>query len=124
MSDLGTRIRRGDTVRVTVGKDKGKEGKVIRSFEPVTNPKKKRPTRLLIEGINIVVKHKRAQPQANVNPAAQREESGRVQVEAPVYASKVQLVCPNCGKLTRIGIKLNEAGERFRACKQCDKSVD
>jgi large subunit ribosomal protein L24 len=124
MSDTGTRIRRGDTVRVTAGKDKGKEGKVIRSFAPVEKSKKKKPSRLLVEGINIIIKHKRAQPQANISPAAQREQSGRIEMEAPIYTSKVAVVCPNCGKATRIGVLTNEAGDRFRACKECGKSID
>jgi large subunit ribosomal protein L24 len=124
MSDTGTRIRRGDTVRVTAGKDKGKEGKVIRSFAPESGPKKKKPSRLLVEGINIIVKHKRAQPQANISPAAQREQSGRIEMEAPIYTSKVAIVCPSCGKPTRIGVQKDEVGDRFRACKECGKSLD
>ena len=124
MSDTGTRIRRGDTVRVTVGKDKGKEGKVIRSFAPDANPKKKKPSRLLVEGINIIIKHKRAQPQANLSPAAQREQSGRIEMEAPIYTSKVSIVCPSCGKSTRIGVLKDESGVRYRACKECGKSLD
>ena len=124
MSDTGTRIRRGDTIRVTAGKDKGKEGKVIRAFPPVIDSKKSKPSRLLVEGINIIVKHKRAQPQANISPAAQAAQSGRIEMEAPLYTSKVALVCPVCGKPTRIAVKADEAGNRFRACKVCGKSVD
>ena len=124
MSDTGTRIRRGDTVRVTAGKDKGKEGKVIRAYPPVTDSKKNRPSRLLVEGINIIVKHKRAQPQANISPAAQKAQSGRIEMEAPLYTSKVALVCPNCGKPTRVAVLSDDAGERYRACKVCGKSVD
>ncbi len=124
MSDTGTRIRRGDTIRVTAGKDKGKEGKVIRAFPPDDSAKKKKPSRLLVEGINIIVKHKRAQPQANISPAAQKAQSGRIEMEAPLYTSKVALVCPQCGKATRIGVLTDESGERYRACKVCGKSVD
>jgi large subunit ribosomal protein L24 len=124
MSDTGTRIRRGDTVRVTAGKDKGKEGKVIRSFPPVTDSKKSKPSRILVEGINIIVKHKRAQPQANISPAAQAAQSGRIELEAPMYSSKVALLCPLCGKPTRIAVKTDENGVRYRACKECGKSVD
>lgn len=124
MSQVGTRIRKGDTVRVISGKDVGKEGKVLRSVSPDPNPKKPRPARLFVEGINIIVKHQRQRPQQNANPAARPHEHGRIEKEAPIYASKVALVCPSCGKPTRIAIKLSEAGERYRACKQCGKQID
>jgi len=124
MSQTGTKIRKGDTVRVLLGKDAGKEGKVLKAIAPDTNPKKKRPSRVVIEGINIVIKHKRRNVQQNVSPSAAQQQSGRIELEAPVYASKVMLVCPQCGKPTRIGIKVNDAGARYRACKQCDKQID
>ena len=124
MSQTGTRIHKGDTVRVIAGKDLGKEGKVLRAIAPDTNPKKPRPSRLLIEGINIIVKHTRPRPQQNASPTARPHEHGRVQKEAPIYASKVMVVCPSCAKATRIAVKTNDAGERFRACKACGKQID
>lgn len=124
MSQTGTRIRRGDTVRVITGKDKGKEGKVLRAIGPIDNPKKPRPARLVVEGINQVTKHQRHQPQQNVSPSAAQQESGRIQLDAPIYASKVMLVCPNCGKPTRIGVSLADDGERYRSCKECEKRID
>jgi large subunit ribosomal protein L24 len=124
MSLTGTRIRKGDTVRVLLGKDKGKEGKVLRAIAPVENPKKKRPARLVVEGINTVIKHQRARPQQNPTASAPRPESGRIEIDAPIYASKVQLVCPNCAKLTRIGTSTTAEGERYRSCKHCDKRID
>jgi large subunit ribosomal protein L24 len=123
MSQSGTRIQRGDTVRVMAGKDLGKEGKVIRAIAPDPNPKKPRPARLVVEGINTVIKHQRPKPQQNVT-AATRLQSGRIEVDAPIYASKVMLVCPNCGKTTRIGVNAIESGERYRSCKQCEKRID
>ena len=124
MSQTGTRIRKGDTVRVVTGKDKGKEGKVLGAIAPDPNPKKPRPSRLLVEGINIIVKHQRPKPQQNVSPSARQQESGRVEREAPIYSSKVMLVCPHCGKSTRIAVKAGDAGGRYRACKECGKQVD
>ena len=124
MAHVGTRIRKGDTVRVTLGKDAGKEGKVLKSIAPDNNPKKPRPSRLVIEGINIIIKHKRRQVQQNVTPSAQQQQSGRIELEAPVFASKVMLVCPQCGKPTRVGVKTNDSGVRYRACKQCGKQID
>jgi large subunit ribosomal protein L24 len=123
MSLTGTRIRKGDTVRILIGKDKGKEGKVTRSIGPVEKPKR-RPARLVVEGINTVIKHIRPRQQQNPAPGAPRPESGRVEIDAPIYASKVQLICPNCAKPTRIGVTTTEAGDRFRSCKQCGKKID
>jgi len=124
MNQTGTRIRKGDTVRVMAGKDKGKEGKVLRSIAPETNPKKPRPSRLVVEGINRIIKHQKPRPQANVHASAQQQQSGRIEMEAPIYSSKVMLICPQCGQPTRIGTGVNEAGHRFRACKKCGKPVD
>ena len=124
MSQTGSRIKRGDTVRVIAGRDKGKEGKVLTSIAPVENPKKPRPARLVVDGINTVTKHQRPRPQQNVSPSAKQQESGRIEMNAPIYASKVMLVCPNCGKATRIGISQTGEGERYRACKQCGKQID
>lgn len=124
MNQTGTRIRKGDTVRVVTGKDKGKEGKVLHAIAPVDNAKKPRPSRLLVEGVNVIVKHKKAQPKANVNAAAATQQSGRIELEAPIYSSKVMLVCPACGQVTRLGTKTSDAGHRYRACKKCGKPVD
>jgi large subunit ribosomal protein L24 len=124
MSQTGTRIRKGDTVRVITGKDKGKEGKVLHAIAPTESTKKPRPSRLLVEGINVIVKHKKAQPKQNVSAAAARQQSGRIELEAPIYSSKVMLVCPACGNMTRVSVKKNEAGHPYRACKKCGKAVD
>jgi large subunit ribosomal protein L24 len=106
------------------GKDVGKEGKVVRAIAPVVNPKKPRPARLVVEGINVVIKHQRPKPQQNVSPAARQQQTGRIELDAPIYASKVMLVCPNCGKPTRVAVQSTEAGERYRSCKKCEKRID
>jgi len=124
MADIGTRIRKGDTVRVIAGKDRGKEGKVITAIAPVENPRKPRPARLFIEGVNIITKHVRRQPQQNASPTSDPTSHGRVQKEAPVYASKVMVICPSCGKPVRIAVKTAENGKRYRACKSCEKAID
>lgn len=125
MSQTGTRIRKGDTVQVITGKDKGKEGKVLHAIAPTDNNAKKiRPSRLLVEGVNVIVKHKKAQPRQNVSASAAQQQSGRIELEAPIYSSKVMLVCPACGKLTRIGVKKTDAGHPYRSCKKCGKPVD
>lgn len=102
------RIRKGDRVKVISGKDKGKEGKVLRCF----------PTRdlLLVEGINMVTKH--------VKPSAKNPQSGIVKQESPVYSSKVQLVCTTCGAATRVGRAFLEDGRKVRFCKKCGEIID
>ena len=124
MAEIGTRIHRGDTVKVTTGKDKGKEGKVLRTISPDPSPRKPRPSRVVVEGLNIIIKHQKPRPQQNVSPSAQQQQSGRIEMEAPIYSSKVMLVCPHCGQPTRIASQTAESGERFRACKKCGKQID
>ncbi len=109
MSRLQTPIRRNDTVVVTTGKDSGKKGRVLKVL-PVKN-------RLIVEGINIIKRHTRPNPQKNI-------KGGIVTREASVHASNVQLVCPECGKMTRIGRKILGDGRKVRICRKCEGVVD
>ena len=95
-------IRKDDKVVVISGKDKGKEGKVL-----VANPK---AGKLVVEGVNVATKHQK--------PRKQGEEGGIIKVETPIYACKVMVVCPKCGKATRVAHKL-EGGKSVRICKKC-----
>ena len=99
-------IRKDDKVVVISGKDKGKEGKVL-----VANPK---AGKLVVEGVNVASKHQK--------PRKQGEEGGIIKVETPIYVSKVQLVCPKCGKATRVGFKV-ENGKKTRVCKKCGAEI-
>ena len=85
-------VKTGDTVVILSGKDKGKQGKVLQ-----VSPKERK---VIVEGLNIATKH--------VKPRRQGEQGGIVEAEAAMYACKVQLVCPKCGKATRIGHKIEE----------------
>lgn len=107
MVTIKFKIRSGDTVRVLRGKDKGKQGKVLSVF-----PKE---SRLVVEGMNIVHKH--------VRPRRSGEKGQRVQVPAPVRISNVQLVCPQCKKGTRIGIR-RVGDQRERICKKCQAVIN
>ena len=109
MSRLATPIRKNDNVVVTTGKDRGKRGRVVR-LVPEKN-------RLIIEGVNIVKRHTKANPQRNI-------KGGVVEREAPLHASNVQLVCPECGKPTRIGRKVLADGRKVRVCRKCEGVVD
>ena len=97
-------VRKDDTVVILSGKDKGKKGKVLE-----TSPKEQK---LIVEGINMVTKH--------VKPRRQGEPGGIVKAEGAFYASKAMLVCPSCGKATRVAHKVLADGTKTRVCKKCN----
>jgi large subunit ribosomal protein L24 len=109
MSRLATPIRKNDNVVVTTGKDRGKRGRVVRVV-PDKN-------RLIVEGVNIIKRHTKPNPQRNI-------KGGVVEREAALHASNVQLVCPECGKPTRIGKKILGDGRKVRVCRKCEGVVD
>jgi large subunit ribosomal protein L24 len=103
-----TPIRKNDTVIVTTGKYNGKRGRVLKVI-PSTN-------RVIVEGVNIIKRHTRANPQRNI-------KGGIVERESALHASNVQLVCPDCGKLTRIGHQMR-GDRKVRVCRKCEGVVD
>ena len=109
MSRLATPIRKNDNVVVTTGKDRGKRGRVVR-LVPEKN-------RLVVEGVNMMKRHTRPNPQKNV-------KGGVVEREASLHASNVQIVCPECGKPTRIGKKILDDGRKVRVCRKCEGVLD
>ena len=102
-------IAKNDTVEVIGGDDKGKRGKILKTF-PERN-------RVIVEKVNFIKRHTRPNPQRNV-------KGGIVEREASLAVSNVQLVCPECGVATRVGRRLLEDGRRVRVCKKCDGVVD
>ena len=100
------KIKTGDNVIVLSGKHKGKTGKVLRA-----DPKGQK---VIVEGVNVATKHQR--------PRKQGEEGGIIKIETPIYASKLQVVCPKCGKATRVGHKI-ENGTKSRVCKKCGANL-
>ena len=109
MSRLATPIRKNDNVIVTTGKDRGKRGRVLRVV-PDKN-------RLVVEGVNMMKRHTKPNPQRQV-------KGGVVEREASLHASNVQLVCPECGKPTRLGRKILGDGRKVRVCRKCEGVVD
>ena len=99
---MAMNIKKGDTIVVLSGNDKGKQGKVLGTVPS--------EAKVVVEGINMVTCH--------VKPRKQGETGGIVQREAAMYASKVQVVCPKCNKGTRIAHKI-ENGKKPRVCKHC-----
>ena len=104
----GLNVKKGDTVKVIAGKDKGKEGEVIRAL-----PAK---GRVVVEKVNIV---KKAQRPTQSNP-----QGGIMSKEAPINVSNVMLVCPSCKAATRVGHRFKEDGKKVRVCKKCGKDID
>ena len=112
-TDMGLKIRKGDQVMVLAGKDKGHSGKVIRTL-PKENA-------VIVEGINIVTRHQKPRQTTRATPGTQ---TGRIQKPAPLAAAKVMLVCPHCGKPSRIGSAIGNEGRRVRTCKRCGEQVE
>ncbi len=99
---MAMNVKKGDTVVVLSGKDKGKQGKVLGTVPS--------EDKVVVEGVNMVTCH--------VKPRRQGETGGIVKREAALYASKVQVVCPKCKKGTRVAHKI-ENGKKTRVCKHC-----
>jgi large subunit ribosomal protein L24 len=99
-------IKKDDKVIVLSGKDKGKQGEVL-----VADPK---AGKVIVKGINVATKHQK--------PQKQGQEGGIIKVETPIYASKVQLVCPKCGKGTCVAHKITD-GKKVRVCKKCGAEI-
>ena len=99
-------VRKDDKVVVLSGRDKGQEGKVRAAM-----PKE---DKVIVEGVSVASKH--------VKPKKQGEQGGIIKVETPIYASKVMVVCPKCGKPTRVAHKI-EGDKKVRACKKCGAAL-
>ena len=97
------KVKKGDTVQIISGKDRGKRGKILQTV----------PTdgKVIIEGINIATKHRK--------PRSARDQGGIVKQEMPLDASKVMVICPKCHVPTRIAKKVADSGEKTRVCKHC-----
>lgn len=99
------KILKGDKVKVLIGKDKGREGQVVKSL-PKTN-------KVVVKDINIFKKHLKA---------TKDRKGGIIEKERPLLVSKVALICPQCNKTTRVGYQIDKSGEKYRVCKKC-KSI-
>jgi len=100
-------VKKGDKVLVITGKDKGKIADVV-EVSPKTH-------KVLVDGINVVTKHQK--------PRTQQDKGGIVKKSAPIDASNVMVVCPVCGKATRVAHSEIE-GKKVRSCKKCKGSLD
>lgn len=101
-------VKKGDTVTVISGKDRGKKGKVL-SVDRAKG-------RVIVEGVNIVHRH--------TKPTQQAPQGGIIENEGSVHVSNVQIVCPRCNDATRTGKRLLDDGKKVRYCKSCGEVVD
>ena len=102
------KLRKGDMVKVLRGVSRGKTGKILRIF-PFDE-------RLTVEGVNLRKKHVRAKRQG--------QKGQTIEFPAPMHTSKVALVCPKCGKPTRVNMSQNEGEKKRRICKQCLQVIE
>jgi large subunit ribosomal protein L24 len=108
---LTVKIKKGDTIEIIGGKDKGKRGEVLRVL-----PKGER---VVVQGLNLRRKHQRAQQTGG------RQIAPEILVfEGQIDASNVMLVCPKCGELTRVGYQRGDSGKAARLCRQCESVID
>lgn len=100
-------VRKNDMVVVTTGRDRGKEGKVLRVLPGKGTA--------IVERVNFLKKHTRKNPQKN-------QQGGILEREAPIRVAKLQVICPSCSEPTRVGRRVVD-GESTRICKQCDAEL-
>ncbi len=100
-------IRKGDEVKILVGKDRSKTGKVASMHQ--------KSFTATVEGLNIRVRHQR--------PKRSGEKGQKIQFPAPIHISNLMLVCPHCGKTTRVAHQVDEKDVKTRVCKKCGKRI-
>lgn len=105
---MGLGIKKNDTVVLINGEEKGRKGRVLAVY-----PKEER---LLIEKLNIIKRH--------MKPSRKYRQGGIIEKEAPLHRSNVMLICPKCGKPTKIGQKILEGDTKVRTCKKCREVLD
>jgi large subunit ribosomal protein L24 len=101
------KIRKGDRVVVLQGKDRGKEGTVTFAYP--------REGRVIVDGANIAKKHQK--------PTRSTQQGGIIDKEMPMPASSVAIVCPSCGKPTRVGHRFEPDGTKIRVCRKCEADL-
>jgi large subunit ribosomal protein L24 len=103
----GLKIRKGDRVRVLAGKDKGREGEVMRALP--------REGKVIVDGVNVARRSQR--------PTRTVQQGGIIDKDMPIQVSNVALVCPSCGKATRVGYTVDASGQKARVCKKCGGEI-
>jgi large subunit ribosomal protein L24 len=104
----GLHVRRGDTVGVVTGKERGKRGKVLRVLRD--------SERVVVEHLNMIKRHQK--------PTQKLRQGGIIEREGPLALSNVLLVCGRCDRPVRVGVRVLNDGRKARVCKRCGESVD
>lgn len=102
------KLKKGDNVRVTVGKDRGKTGKITQVFPG--------ERKVVVDGVNKMFKH--------VKTRKKGEKGQKIEFFGPVAVAGVSLVCPKCGQPTRIGYQILENGKKVRICRKCKATIE
>jgi large subunit ribosomal protein L24 len=97
------KLKKGDRVRVLTGKDRGKEGEVSRALPG--------DDKVIVAGVNMAKKHQRA--------TRATMQGGIIDKDMPMPVSAVAVICPGCGKATRVGHRFDDRGEKVRICRKC-----
>jgi len=105
---MGIHVRRGDTVGVIAGKERGKRGKVLRVI--------RESDRVVVEHLNMIKRHQR--------PTPKLRQGGIIEREGPLAVSNVLVVCARCDRPVRTGVRMLADGRKVRVCKRCGESVD
>ena len=103
----GLKIKKGDRVRVLTGKDRGKEGTVLRAFPD--------DGKVIVEGVNTAKKHQK--------PTRVNQSGGIIDKEMPIAVANVAIVCSSCGKPTRIGYRFESDGTKVRICRRTGAEI-
>ena len=103
-------VRKGDTVMVLAGKDRGKRGTVERVETT------KRGLGVVVQGLNMAKRHQR--------PRSRTQTAGILDLPVPIHVSNVQVVCPRCDKPTRVAIAIRDDGSKVRVCKHCGEQIE
>ena len=101
-------VKKGDKVKVLSGKDKGKEGEILRAYPS--------DQRVIVEKVNMIKK--------TMRPSQKNPQGGITTMEAPIHVSNVMLICPECKQPTRTKAGRNAEGKKIRVCKKCGKDID
>jgi large subunit ribosomal protein L24 len=110
----GVDIKKDDMVRVRSGKDRGKEGRVVRVLP--------REGRVMVDGVAMAKRHQRTSGRRSTS-GTQLQQGGIIDIETFVDISNVQLVCKSCGQATRVGHRIDEDGRKVRLCRKCEADL-
>jgi len=112
MARLTVNIKKGDTVQIIAGKDRGKRGEVLKVLLEAN--------RVVVQGLNLRKKHQRARQKAGTRGTAPEI----LIFDGPMDASNVMIVCPKCGEAVRVGHQRADGGKAVRVCRNCESVVD